>query len=241
MKTGRRFATSAMTVASLILATRTASASEASPPSQTLTCAAYLKLVDNPQAAVFMKSMIDLGGKYKWYGENADTSNMEDRLKATIGYCKEHPRSDLAEAARSIAPPVSQAPSRSLDGSDFEAASDVRAYVLDEAIPSALSDGDGEFDDGPDLLLSWRLAKKADGTISHVPDLLAIIFNDTGEEMPDFGPDLKVLATVSQRRHVHDKPPSGKEDEVAKTGKPAFFIGSRGRDVWEVARHDGVI
>jgi uncharacterized protein len=124
--------------------------------------------------------------------------------------------------------------------SDFEAQADVRAYVLAEAIPSGMSNVEGETDGG-DVVLGWRLAKDRTGTILHVPDMFNAIFNDTGTAFPDFGGRPTVLAIVYSRRIVHDKPPSGQDDKDAKAGIPTFFIGSRGRDVWEIGRTGGTI
>ena len=124
---------------------------------------------------------------------------------------------------------------------DFEAARDVRATVLAQAIPMGMSNVEGVTDNGPDVLLGLRLAKDKTGKIVAVPDMFMVMFNDTGEAMPDFGGKPVVLANVFFRRLVHDKPPSGEDDAVAKTGIPTFFVGARGQDVWEIGRHAGAI
>ena len=218
-------------------------------------CSQFLSTSRESGSAQFMVEFVRLGVRYHWFSENTSDIDFtiispDAQVQYVIDHCNAHPSDhystayrDLLDHMKALTAKKGGARPAMSDSYDLEAPADIRAHILAEALPTARTQSGLAQDDRPDLApgLNWKLAKTTDGEIARVPDFLAIAFNDTGATLPEFGPNMKILAVVYPRMQKHDLPPSGDEDHDTKDNIPAFYIGSRGRDVWEIGKKAGVV
>ena len=212
---------------------------------------ANLSADQNDGSSQFLSDFLQMGIQYHWFGEHPDVEMTVIKPEAQVqylrDYCKAHPSDTYGVAffdllkhmkALSVAKGyVWHSPA------NIEAPADVRAHVLAMALPMGLTNIEGVLDEHPADVppgLEFRFAKDKDGKIRPVPDLFMIAFNDSGAALPEFGPNVKILTVVYPRRLTHDHPPSGDDDHDLADDIPAFYIGARGRDVWEIGKNNGV-
>ncbi len=171
-----------------------------------------------------------------------DAVSGNDLLSYARAYCEQHPAADfrqvmtalevrLGELSRSAA----AGPASPIKRGDFEAPADVRALAV-----ALLPPNDNERFSGPDGYVTFRLARDRNGKVGIVPDALMLAMNDTGDPVPDYGPNPQILARVYTHSTTMDRPPSRTDDKLVEGGIPAFVIGANARDVWEIGRVKGI-
>jgi hypothetical protein len=143
---------------------------------------------------------------------------------------------DLTAGARAH---PSASPTRT---ADFEAPTDARDYILNMITPKEFGPNEARnVVRGPEISFNLRIARDRNGKLGRVPDAWSLAMNDSGKPLPDFGLDPKILANVVQYQVIRDKPPSGDDDTLVRSGIPAFVIGARDRDIWEIGKVSGAI